>query len=622
MKNDFESVFSIVQTGIYVYDLSEGVNKYINNYYTDILGYTLEELNSMSPEAFLNLFHPNDQEVIVKHMSLVSKLKKGEVRAIEYRFKSKHKGWIWCLSQDTGYEYDDEGNMLSFVGSFIDVTKQKQAETALTEITHSYQKLVEKSPLGMHFYSLDDNNQLVFESANPAASKLLGIDNSQFIGKTIGEAFPPLLQTEVPKRYSDAAEHGITWTTEQVSYEDEKIAGAFEVIAFQTKPGSMVAIFDDITERKKAEDELTKSEELFRVLADTSTDMIARHDETGVFLYVSPACRILLGYEPEELLGHSAFEFFHPDDLVELQKNRERIIEQPVNTTVTFRFRKKNGEYTWFETNTHTIFDEKTGAVKELHGSSRDVSEKVKSRQLIQQQNQLLEGLNASKDKFFKILSHDLKSPLSSFSQLLNLLNNNMSDYSLEKIGHYISLISSSANNLVSLVDDVIMWASSQSGKIPFKPQEVSVNQVVQETIDILEATASAKNISIDLIDTNNSKLSADVDMLKTILRNLITNAIKFTHRGGQIDIKVEQDELNTEISVSDNGSGMTPDVKAKLFDISEFISKPGTEDEKGTGIGLVLCKEFVDRHNGDIWVESEINNGSTFSFTIPIKHE
>jgi len=234
----------------------------------------------------------------------------------------------------------------------------------------------------------------------------------------------------------------------------------------------------------------------------------------------------------------------------------------------------------------------------------------------------LLEGLNASKDKFFKILSHDLKSPLSSFSQLLNLLNNNMSDYSLEKIGHYISLISSSANNLVSLVDDVIMWASSQSGKIPFKPQEVSVNQVVQETIDILEATASAKNISIDLIDTNNSKLSADVDMLKTILRNLITNAIKFTHRGGQIDIKVEQDELNTEISVSDNGSGMTPDVKAKLFDISEFISKPGTEDEKGTGIGLVLCKEFVDRHNGDIWVESEINNGSTFSFTIPIKHE
>jgi PAS domain S-box-containing protein len=585
-----------------------------------MLGYTLEELNSLSPEAFLHLFHPNDQAAILKHMAEVTHLKKGEVSTIEYRFKSKHKGWVWCLSQDTGYEYDDDENMVSFVGSFIDITEKKQTETDLKKITASYQKLVEKSPLGMHFYTLDDEKRLIFTDANTAASQLLGIDNSQFIGKSIGEAFPPLLQTEVPGRYRDAAEHGVPWTTEQVSYEDENITGAYKIIAFQTSPGSMVAVFDDITERKKAEQAIQKSEELYRLLADTSTDMIARHNEAGVFRYVSPACRTLLGYEPEELIGHSAFEYFHPEDLAKLEENRKKIIMQPINTTVTFRFRKKNGEYTWLETNTHTVFEKETRAVLELHASSRDVSERVKSRQVIQRQNQLLREINSSKDKFFSLLSHDLRSPLSSSSQLLTLLHENIHNYSVEEIGHHIDLVSGTTNNLISLVDDVLLWANALSGRIAFNPQEANFSQVVRETIDIIKTCASAKNISINLVDTHNTQLFADVNMLKAILRNLLSNAIKFSNRGGQINIQVDQDEANTRISVIDYGIGMTPKVKAKLFDIAESSSQLGTEDEKGTGMGLIICKEFIDKHKGTIKVESNLGEGTTFTIELPNK--
>lgn len=617
MENDFDSVFSFVQNGIYVYDISQRSNIYVNKHYTDMLGYTLEELNNMSPETFFALFHPDDQEAILQHMTEVAELKKGEVSRIEYQFKSKNKGWIWCLSQDIGYQYDDEGKMISFVGSFIDVTRQKQAENSLKEITKSYQELVANSPLGMHFYTINDKNQLIFENANSAANQLLGVDNSQFIGKTIEEAFPSLIESDVPERYHDAALNGIPWTTEHVTYEDDKITGAFKVVAFQTKPGSMVAVFDDITEQKKAEQTIKKSEELYRLLADTSTDMIARHDESGIFLYVSPACRLLLGYEPKELLGHSAFEFFHPDDLAELEKNRERIIEEPVHTTVTFRFRKKNGDYTWFETNTHTIFDENTGAVLELHASSRDVSERIKARQLIQEQNLRLKELNASKDKFFSLLSHDLRSPISTISQLLNLFKNEISSYKIEELEQHINLISDSTNNLLSLVDDVLMWANSQIGRVPFNPQQTNLYKITKETIDTLKPTAEAKNIRINLID-NKIKLIADINMLKTVLRNLLSNAIKFSNRGGRINVEVTQDEKNTTIAVVDNGIGMTPEVKTKLFDISEFTSKPGTENEKGTGIGLILCKEFIDKHNGAIWAESRFGQGSIFRFSLP----
>lgn len=622
MKTDYDSLFSVVQTGIYIYNLVEGTNVYINQHYTKILGYTLEEVNNMSPQEFFNLFHPDDQKAITDHFAAVSKLKKGELSTIEYRFKSKENEWVWCLSQDAGYEYDEKGSIISFIGSFIDITDQKQTKTELQEITNSYKKLVENSPMGMFFYTLNEKDQLVFTNFNKAANQLLGIDNAQFVGKTIGEAFPPLLETEIPQRYHDAAAYGIPWSTEQVNYTDEKIAGAFEVVAFQTNPGSMVAVFDDITERKRTELAITESEELYRILADTSTDMIARHDEQGVFLYVSPACRLLLGYEPEELLGHSAFEFFHPDDLAELEKNRQQIIEQPVNTTVTFRIRKKNGDYTWFETNTHTVFDPITGDVVELHAASRDVSERIKAKQLIQQQNQMLKELNSSKDKFFSILSHDLRGPLTSVSLLLDWVANNFHAHSLDEIEKHIDVVTDSAKHLVSLVDDVLIWARSQSGKIPFNPQEINLSKVVPEAINTIKAAAAAKKISINIDSDEEIKLCADITMIKTILRNLISNAIKFTNKGGRIDVKAELNADFVTISVIDDGIGMSIDIKEKLFKISESISNLGTEKEKGTGIGLVICKEFVDKHDGSIWVDSEVGKGSKFTFRLPARFE
>ncbi|MFZ0280805.1 MAG: HAMP domain-containing sensor histidine kinase, partial [Bacteroidales bacterium] len=156
-------------------------------------------------------------------------------------------------------------------------------------------------------------------------------------------------------------------------------------------------------------------------------------------------------------------------------------------------------------------------------------------------------------------------------------------------------------------------------GKIPFYPQNLSFSDICKNILETLNKNADAKNITIKSSTIDNISVFADIDMLKTVLRNLVSNAIKFTNRGGTIIINAEENSENVTISVSDNGIGIMPDKLTKLFDISYRQSTKGTEKESGTGLGLILCKEFVEKNEGKIWVESEIDKGSNFKFTLPI---
>jgi len=201
-------------------------------------------------------------------LNLAAKIGKpatGEVMGV---FNPKSDTYVWLSVNSTPEFLTGEKKPFRAYAVFRDITERKQTEASLRESEKLYRNMNENSPLGMHFYKLNNNNQLIFVGANPAADKLLGLDNSQFIGKPIEEAFPPLIQTEVPLRYRDAAEKSIPWSTEQIVYADKKITGAFDVRAFQTLPGNMVAIFADITERKQAEQALeTANRELQTALA-------------------------------------------------------------------------------------------------------------------------------------------------------------------------------------------------------------------------------------------------------------------------------------------------------------------------------------------------------------------
>jgi signal transduction histidine kinase len=236
----------------------------------------------------------------------------------------------------------------------------------------------------------------------------------------------------------------------------------------------------------------------------------------------------------------------------------------------------------------------------------------------VQESERKLLQLNTDKDRFISILSHDLKGPFNNILGLSEELTENIRTLDIDKIEYIANIINKSARATFNLLEDILIWARVQQGNISFKPQKLSFSGICKDTLEILNPDANAKSITIYYSTAANLYVFADIDMLKTVLRNLVSNAIKFTNYGGAININAEENSGNITISVSDNGVGIKPEDLTKLFDISKVFTREGTAKETGTGLGLLLCKEFVVKHSGKIWVESEYGKGSKFKFTLP----
>lgn len=230
-----------------------------------------------------------------------------------------------------------------------------------------------------------------------------------------------------------------------------------------------------------------------------------------------------------------------------------------------------------------------------------------------------LKKLNNTKDKFFSIIAHDLKNPFNSIKGFTELLIENMGNYDEEKRLKFLKIIKGSTSKASSLLNNLLIWANSQSGNLNFNPKRIEIVKQVSDVISLLEIQAINKEIKIYNNVHHNLYVNADENMLNTILRNLISNAIKFCNQQGSINIISTFDANFIEISIKDNGVGMSKETIDNLFDIENKTSRIGTANEQGSGLGLFLCKEFVEKHGGKIWVESIVNEGSIFKFTIPI---
>ena len=226
--------------------------------------------------------------------------------------------------------------------------------------------------------------------------------------------------------------------------------------------------------------------------------------------------------------------------------------------------------------------------------------------------------LNHDKDLFISALAHDLRNPFGMLFGYTELLLGDIHTLPISEIENLVVEIYDSSHNSYSLLEDLLNWTRLRTGKFPFEPQKISFKNICEEIVKILSPNAITKNILVDFSPMENITVIADVDMLKAILRNLVSNAIKFTNSNGKIKLSAKQVNQDILFSVSDNGVGIDKERLKKLFDFSQFKTTLGTANERGTGFGLLLCKEFVDKQGGKIWVESEIGKGSTFNFTVP----
>jgi signal transduction histidine kinase/Tfp pilus assembly protein PilF len=229
-----------------------------------------------------------------------------------------------------------------------------------------------------------------------------------------------------------------------------------------------------------------------------------------------------------------------------------------------------------------------------------------------------LKELNATKDKFFSIIGHDLRNPLNALLGFSELISGTTRDYSLEEIRKYNKIINDSARNIHQLIENLLDWSRSQAGNLDFSPKHCNLLPVTNDIQNIFNIQIKKKNITLlnNIPETFN--VFADKNLLSTILRNLVSNAIKFTTPGGFITLSAEKSDGMANISVSDTGTGMTRDQLDNMFHLDTNLIKTGTSQEKGTGLGLILCKEFVEVHKGTIRVESEPDKGSIFTFSLP----
>lgn len=260
---------------------------------------------------------------------------------------------------------------------------------------------------------------------------------------------------------------------------------------------------------------------------------------------------------------------------------------------------------------------------QEIEARKRTEKELINAKKRLEKSELLLTEINKTKDKFFSIIAHDLKNSFNVLLGYSKLLDESPEEYTEEERKEFISIINSGAKKTFALLENLLVWARVQRGLIDFKPQPENLYLLLQESIDLTKMAAKAKSIKIKTEIPNNIFISADRYMFDTIVRNLMSNAIKFTPQKGEISIIADliKDDMGNnfvEIQVKDNGVGIPEENQYKLFDIGEKISTIGTVNEKGTGLGLNICKDFIKLHGGNIWFKSEVEVGSNFYFTLP----
>ncbi|MFH0735278.1 MAG: PAS domain S-box protein [bacterium] len=371
-----------------------------------------------------------------------------------------------------------------------------------------------------------------------------------------------------------------------------------------------------IIELKLAEKALYESEINFKGLFNSVLEAIYIQDENGVFIDVNEGAVKMYGYEREYFIGKDP-SFISAPNKNDLAKVTQAVKKAFNGENQKFEYwgLKKNGEIFPKEV---SLYKGKYFGKDVIIAVAQDITERKQAELIIRDQNLQLKELNAAKDKFFSIIAHDLRSPFQGFLGITQLLAENISSFTQEELSSINSDMYRSASNLYKLLQNLLEWSRMQRGLVDFTLNELNIYEIVTQNVANIEQSAMLKKIEIIIEVAENQKVYADENMINSVIRNLLSNAVKFSNKYGKIIIRVKElKDQFVEISVQDYGIGMSKDVQKKLFKIDEKVNRIGTYGESSTGLGLLLCKEFVDKHGGKIWTESEEEIGSTFYFTI-----
>jgi PAS domain S-box-containing protein len=381
----------------------------------------------------------------------------------------------------------------------------------------------------------------------------------------------------------------------------------------------------NINKRKILEEKLRISEEKYRLLAENITDVIwVVNMDIDRYTYVSPSVFQMRGYTPEEVIAQRFWDTIPAETaeplkrqlMVDFQSYLRKPDEQH-HHQIVFQQYKKDGSTVWVES-TFQFRKNQQGGIDAV-GISRNIDKRKEVELLLAQKNLELNELISTKDKFFSIIAHDLRSPLGGILSLSEFIATDVDRFNKDEIHQMASMLHKTSKGLFNLLENLLEWSRMQQGLISFNPDPLVLSDEVEYIVDSTNNTARSKGIILSHQVTADYVVYADKHMLQSILRNLVSNAIKFTDSGGEIQISTATNsEGYTIVSVRDTGIGIEQSMLNNIFSLTTKNVRNGTEGESSSGLGLILVKQFVEKNGGKIWVESEVGTGTTFYFSLP----
>lgn len=644
----FKIMFENASIGIVVSDIKRNIIC-ANKCFQELVKYTEDELKKLSTK---DITHPDDYKTDEKYFSEVVSGKR-ERYTIEKRYLTKEGKISHVRLTISLIQLPKQKN--KYVISYVeDITKQKLFETKLESERNYLNILLNNIPDSIYF----KDKQSRFLKVSDSMSNKLGISVEEMIGKSdfdffgkdhANQAFNDeqnIIKTEVPiidkEEKEDWPDGRITWvsSTKMPLYDGKNnLIGTF-------------GISRNITERKESElthNALLKISETVFTAPNMQSMFETIHEVLETLMPVKNIF-IALYDEKKDILNfpYMVDEFDPP---FESRKTRKGLTEyilrtgkaELINEEKDYALREA-GEVEMIGTpakiwlGVPLIIRGKTIGVIVIQDYENPkayqepqlkiisfiaeqialVIERKRASVEIANYTEELKQLNATKDKFFSIIAHDLKNPFITILGFSELLLSDYSDLTDDEKIFYIGEMKKSSESSHALLQNLLQWSRSQTGFIEFHPQPLNLLSIIIENLELLYSTAEKKEIHLNTNVEPDMEIMADVDMSNTIIRNLISNAIKFTPRGGSINVSAEQHNDFVNVSIQDNGKGMTEDVVQTLFRIDVSHTTLGTEKETGSGLGLMLCREFVKKNGGDIWVESKVSSGSKFTFSVP----
>jgi PAS domain S-box-containing protein len=356
----------------------------------------------------------------------------------------------------------------------------------------------------------------------------------------------------------------------------------------------------------------------FNILMDNIPDRIYFKNTKGQYIKINKAAALRRGIkDPDEAINKTDFDFFTKEHAEQALKDEIEIIKygkvlENIEEKQTWIGSKED----WASTTKAPIHND-DGEIIGTFGITRDITARKIAQEALAQSEIKLRELNAIKDKFFSIIAHDLRGPFNGIFGLLDMVREDFDEIGVDEVKENLETMNDILRNLFQLLEDLLEWGRIQRNVFDFSPINENICQTIKNVVDLYSINAKNKNINLTLDIPDRLFVKFDKKMISTVVRNLLTNAIKFTEPRGTITITAKDETNQVIISVEDTGIGISQNNLHRLFNLTEYFSTMGTNNEGGTGLGLILCKEFVEKHGGKMTVETELKKGSIFSFTI-----